>query len=77
FNSRSLLVNLLLICACTYVRAVALRLIDNNKQGCVFSFFRLPQCEHANKSTPSSLSFGNPAPSTIFLSSHTCICSKY
>ncbi|KAH9039252.1 DUF1242-domain-containing protein [Lactarius pseudohatsudake] len=37
-----LLVNLLLICARTYVRAVALRLIDNNKQG----FFSCqPSCQ--------------------------------
>ncbi|KAH8978577.1 hypothetical protein EDB86DRAFT_2804233, partial [Lactarius hatsudake] len=60
FNFRSLLVNLLLMCTCTYVRSVAPRLIDSNKQWCVFSFFRLPQCEHANTSTPSSLSFDNP-----------------
>ncbi len=38
FNFQSLLlVILLLICTCTYVRAVAPRLIDSNKQGYVFS----------------------------------------
>lgn len=36
FNFQSLLlVILLLICTCTYVRAVAPRLIDRNKEGCV------------------------------------------
>lgn len=35
FNFQSLLlVILLLICTCTYVRAVAPRLIDRNKEGC-------------------------------------------
>ena len=39
FNFQSLLlVILLLICTCTYIRAVAPRLIDSNKQGCVSSF---------------------------------------
>ena len=38
FNFQSLLrVILLLVCTCTYVRAVAPRLIDRNKQGSVFS----------------------------------------
>ncbi len=40
FNFQSLLlVILLLICTCTYIRAVAPRLIDSNKQGCVLSAF--------------------------------------
>jgi uncharacterized protein DUF1242 len=40
FNFQSLLlVILLLICTCTYVRAVAPRLIDSNKQGYVFFRF--------------------------------------
>src|SRR6266436_7530276 len=56
FNFQSLLlVILLLICTCTYIRAVAPRLIDSNKQGYVlsaflfamrhslpFSFYRMP-----------------------------------
>ncbi len=40
FNFQSLLlVILLLICTCTYVRAVAPRLIDSNKEGYVISAF--------------------------------------
>src|SRR6266478_7190054 len=40
FNFQSLLlVILLLICTCTYIRAVAPRLIDSNKQGYVLSAF--------------------------------------
>jgi hypothetical protein len=40
FNFQSLLlVILLLICTCTYIRAVAPRLIDSNKQGYVSSAF--------------------------------------
>lgn len=40
FNFQSLLlVILLLICTCTYIRAVAPRLIDSNKQGYVLSVF--------------------------------------
>ena len=45
FNFQSLLlVILLLICTCTYIRAVAPRLIDSNKQGYVFSFLQFPRC---------------------------------
>ncbi|KIM53297.1 hypothetical protein SCLCIDRAFT_59626, partial [Scleroderma citrinum Foug A] len=40
FNFQSLLrVILLLVCTCTYVRAVAPRLIDRNKQGFLGLFF--------------------------------------
>ncbi|KAI0283249.1 DUF1242-domain-containing protein [Russula brevipes] len=40
FNFQSLLlVILLLICTCTYIRAVAPRLIDSNKQGFLGIFF--------------------------------------
>ena len=40
FNFQSLLrVILLMICTCTYVRAVAPRLIDRNKQGSVFTLW--------------------------------------
>ncbi|KIM52741.1 hypothetical protein SCLCIDRAFT_1223482 [Scleroderma citrinum Foug A] len=40
FNFQSLLrVILLMICTCTYVRAVAPRLIDRNKQGFLGLFF--------------------------------------
>lgn len=40
FNFQSLLlVILLLICTCTYIRAVAPRLVDSNKQGYVPSAF--------------------------------------
>jgi len=40
FNFQSLLlVILLLICTCTYIRAVAPRVIDSNKQGFLGIFF--------------------------------------
>ncbi|KAG7446367.1 probable Protein kish-A [Armillaria ostoyae] len=40
FNFQSLLlVILLLICTCTYVRAIAPRLVDRNKQGFLGIFF--------------------------------------
>ncbi|KAF8233763.1 DUF1242-domain-containing protein [Tricholoma matsutake] len=40
FNFQSLLlVILLMICTCTYVRAVAPRLVDRNKQGFLGLFF--------------------------------------
>ncbi|KAI6152712.1 hypothetical protein EDD17DRAFT_1491121, partial [Pisolithus thermaeus] len=40
FNFQSLLrVILLMICTCTYVRAVAPRLIDRNKEGILGLFF--------------------------------------
>ncbi|PFH49540.1 hypothetical protein AMATHDRAFT_147516, partial [Amanita thiersii Skay4041] len=40
FNFQSLLlVVLLVICTCTYIRAVAPRLIDRNKQGLLGLFF--------------------------------------
>ena len=55
FNFQSLLlVILLLICTCTYIRAVAPRLIDSNKQGCVSSFLVV------RTSSPPSFPFHDP-----------------
>jgi hypothetical protein len=78
FNFQSLLlVILLLICTCTYIRAVSPRLIDGNKQGCVpplLLFVCTPSVHHPSPSLPPYLC--SPmlmVCSVVFLACFSCL----